>query len=390
MKTGNYLHPRQAGTMQNATIRSIYLVGFRLCVCLLLAACTAVTPTVQTPTPIVPSATPQPTPTSQPTLPPTPTFTPTSIPLQINSVSAEPRVVKNGETFRLTVTTSGEIREIAFDISQVDKLERRPIKFFTKAVNPFSREFLISFDNFAANGTKPIKITAADKNGQEVSTTVQVELQNPPPELDKTPLSDDFNTTHLDLRKWIRFTNKGERAVLENGRLCLQTITAPSSRAMISSTWGFSGDFDIQVDFASGEGWGAPVKEYLDEAVFGVVIDGSEYSIKRQFNLISTAVPVLIEDTIIASGGAGNQQFGYAWNLTHDNPSAGKFRLVRIGSDMFFLYDRGDGWLRLHHQAVPPNQHARVYLEIYSPRAGSAFTTYFDNFIINSGHVLGY
>lgn len=50
---------------------------------------------------------------------------------------------------------------------------------------------------------------------------------------------------------------------------------------IIQSIWRLEGDFDIQVDFRIGEGWGTPANDHLDGAYLGVIIDGQSYHITR-------------------------------------------------------------------------------------------------------------
>jgi hypothetical protein len=160
--------------------------------------------------------------------------------------------------------------------------------------------------------------------------------------------------------------------VMQDGRLIISVASSPAnSTAMINSNWTLNRDFDVQVDFEIGAGWSMPAKEHLDGATLGVAINGQTYHITR---LRST-----------------NQDLFFAWSnqgtLTRNWPTtvtSGKYRLVRTGTNLFLLYDSGAGWQELDNVTVP-NSPANVYMGNGSVNAAQAFTTYFDNFKINSG-----
>jgi hypothetical protein len=63
---------------------------------------------------------------------------------------------------------------------------------------------------------------------------------------------------------------------------------------------------------------------------------------------------------------------------------AGKYRLTRTGTTLTVFFDVGEGWQELDSTTVPASP-AQVVMGNGSVNASQAFTTYFDNFQINSG-----
>ena len=66
------------------------------------------------------------------------------------------------------------------------------------------------------------------------------------------------------------------------------------------------------------------------------------------------------------------------------NALAGKYRLIRTGTQLFILFDVGTGWKKIISRTVPAGP-AQIFFGNGSIFASQAFTTYFDNFLINSG-----
>ena len=164
-------------------------------------------------------------------------------------------------------------------------------------------------------------------------------------------------------------------SVAQDGRLILTVGNIePSAGAGIHSIWRLEGDFDIQVKYETGPGWGIPDNDHLDGAVLGVMIDGNVYHVVR---LLST-----------------NQDGYFLWDganstLSKEFPSqtpGGSLRLVRTGEVLTAFYDEGYGWQEVGQTKSGGGQ-ASVYLQIASIQAGQAFTTYFDEFKVNSGEV---
>jgi hypothetical protein len=166
--------------------------------------------------------------------------------------------------------------------------------------------------------------------------------------------------------------------VNEDGRLVLTTSSEePSTNAKIQSKWQLQGDFDIQVDFQIDESWTAPANDHLDGAFFGVNIDGQGYHITR-----------------LRRTEGSNANVFFAWSTDgklsgekNTTAIAGKYRLVRTGANLSVQYDVGAGWEELSSVTVPTDP-VTVYLGNGSVNASQAFTTYFENFLINSGSAI--
>jgi hypothetical protein len=186
--------------------------------------------------------------------------------------------------------------------------------------------------------------------------------------------NDSFSGTNLDETKWRSVGSGG--VVSENGKLILTTGSdSPSTNAKIQSKWQLQGDFDIQVDFQIDESWTAPANDHLDGAYFGVNIDGQGYHITR----------------LRRTGGGSNANVFFTWSTDgklggekSTTALAGKYRLVRTGTNLSVQYDAGKGWTELSSVTVPTDP-VTVYLGNGSVNASQQFTTYFENFLINSG-----
>jgi hypothetical protein len=188
--------------------------------------------------------------------------------------------------------------------------------------------------------------------------------------------NDSFSGTKLDETKWRSVGFGG--SVSEDGRLILTTSNeAPSTSAKIQSKWQLRGDIDIQVDFKIDESWIQPVTDHLDGAYFGVNIDGQSYHITR---LRRTA--------------GSNADAFFTWSTDgklsgekNTTAVAGKYRIIRTGTDLSFQYDEGAGWVELSAVTVADSP-ATVYLGNGTVNEPQVFTTYFVNFLINSGKAI--
>ena len=289
----------------------------------------------------------------------------------IKSVSAEPKVVKNGNDLEISMNADEDGLYTNADVSQLDSTKNSTIVLKQDTNGIYKCKMTVSPGNEAENGIKKITVNATDIYGNTETTSVEIELKNDV-SLSQSILSDDFDGNVLDTTKW-KTNIFGEGTVNQDGKLILSTGNEePTSIVKVQSIWSLIGDFDIQVDFQIGKGWKKPNKDHIDGATFGVDIDGQQYHI--------TMLRRAEGDCLL-----------FAWSSSGDilgeknsNATSGKYRLVRAGDVLSFMYDIGDGWQELVCSNVPEDA-ANIYFGNSSINASQSFTSYFDNFYINSG-----
>jgi hypothetical protein len=241
-----------------------------------------------------------------------------------------------------------------------------------KGDGSYTRQVPLSLWNVEQNGVKTLKVTAMDFWSNIATTSVQVELNNPAPALDAVPPDDNFTGNVLDPGKWRTDLAGGAIISQQDGRVIISTGNKEKySSGTMRPTWDFPGDFDAQVDFQIGEGWKNPAEGHLDGAVFGVTIGGQSYWVTR---LMSGGMETVFSmNSIDAISGE-----------MISSALTGKYRLIRTGTRLLVLFDVGSGWQRIISRPVPAGP-AQIYFGNGSIFASQAFTTYFDNFYINSG-----
>jgi hypothetical protein len=189
---------------------------------------------------------------------------------------------------------------------------------------------------------------------------------------DSVSPNDTFDGTSLNQIKWRPIVSEGA-TLRQDGRLILSTDgSQPTAGASVASNWVFPGDFDVQVGFQLDEDWTTPAHDHVDGAYLSVDIDGQNYRITR----LGLPGPV--------------GQF-MAWSTTgaltksiDTDALTGKYRITRAGATLTVFFDVGKGWQELDNTSVPASP-AQVVMGNSSVNASLAFTTYFDNFQINSG-----
>jgi hypothetical protein len=298
-------------------------------------------------------------------------LTPDQTPPVFASVVSAPASIQNGEPFVITASLGETHLFVTADISGLDPHQTDPVFFNQVGDGDYEAEITLNRWNSTPNGAKAIPIQAMDFWSNTASTSLSVVLDNPPPALDAAPPNDDFSGQTLDTRKWSA-GGSGGGAVSQDGKLIFSTSGKETfSSAGVTSNWNFPGDFDVQVDFQLGEGWGSPAREHVDGAFFSATIAGQEYRITRLRS--------------------HNDDSMFSWSTTgalnaavSTNALDGKYRLVRAKTTLTLLYDIGDGWQELASTPVPADP-AQINLGNGSINASMAFTTYFAHFRINSG-----
>jgi len=184
--------------------------------------------------------------------------------------------------------------------------------------------------------------------------------------------NDDFESSRLDVSKWKGWVNGNGDIRQRDNRILLRVGNTPATaNTTVTSTWQLDGDFDIQIDFEIGEGWSAPKNDHLDGATLGVDIAGHTYHITR--------LRTKADDLLFAWDGAGQSLATLPTHIIK-----GRYQIVRKDNSLYLNYDIGKGWQNLATVVVADSP-ANVYFANGSINASQTFTTYFDNFKINSG-----
>jgi len=298
-------------------------------------------------------------------------LTPDAIPPVFASVSTTPTIVKNGDTITISASLGETHLFVWADMSALDSDRTTQVVLLDQGDGTYTRQVPLSLWNTEQNGVKTLKITAMDFWSNTAMTSVQVEMNNPAPALDTVPPDDNFTGDVLDPGKW-RTDLAGGATIAQDERVIISTSNQEKySAGTVLPTWEFPGDFDAQVDFQIGEGWMNPAEGHLDGAVFGVTIGGQSYWITR---LMSGG-----RETVFSMNSIDNISGEMV-----SSALTGKYRLIRTGTRLFILFDVGAGWQRIISKTVPSGP-AQIYFGNGSIFASQAFTTYFDNFHINSG-----
>jgi len=299
-------------------------------------------------------------------------LTPDTIPPVFSSINATPAFVKNGDQLEITARLGETHLFVWVDLTSLDSARSSQVVLIDQGDGTYAREITLSAWDVNSNGVKNLKVTAMDFWSNVASTSVNISLQNPAPILDNLPPNDQFTGTTLDHNKWQdKSTNGG--TIAQNDRLILTTSgTQATSFAGVQSTWGFTGDFDVQVEFQIGDGWSIPATGHIDGATFGVQIAGQLYHVTRLRRDNGDNIVFAWSSTVNLGGEATASAI------------IGRYRLIRKGTVLTLLFDIGNGWVEIAHTTVP-SSNANVYLENTSHDVSHAFTAYFFNFQINSG-----
>ncbi len=298
-------------------------------------------------------------------------LTPEEDPPVFASVAVSSNVIKNGEPMVITANLGETHLFVSADISELDPGRRSPILFRQVSDGVYEQTIILDHWNLTPNGTKTITISAMDFWSNTAADVLMVTLDNPLPVLDTQPPNDDFNGKTIDTQKWLA-GDSGGATVSQDAQLVFVTNDRQAySSGNVISNWFFEGDFDVQVEFQLGKGWDMPATEHIDGAFMGAVIAGQEYFINRLRNQA--------EDKLFSWSTTGEL------NASMNSPAlAGRYRMVRSGTTLTFLFDLGNAWQVLASTTVPDNP-AQIRLGNGSIGASMGLSTYFDNFHINSG-----
>jgi len=190
---------------------------------------------------------------------------------------------------------------------------------------------------------------------------------------------DSFEGTILDTCKWDNRSYSGGQIRQDDELIASTSADYSWSAAKVFTQYQMTGDFDVQVDFRAGSGWTDPLtpsgtSPHLDGAAMGIFVDDVRW---------------ILVTRIIDPGGNSLGLYsnipgqGMLASVANDSMT-GKYRIVRTGSNITFKYDTGAGWQDLHTVSVFTTP-VYIYLYAGSVATNHAFTTYFDNFLINSG-----
>ena len=172
------------------------------------------------------------------------------------------------------------------------------------------------------------------------------------------------------------------RATIPNNRIIAQTSADFTySLAYLETNLAFGSNFDVQVDFSMGSDWSSPPAQnpgsHLDGAVFGVAFDAS---LQDWIHFTRLSDPDSDNLGVFSSING----FLYDQQLTSINDlTSGQFRIVRTGSIFDFYLNTGTGWQQLCSVTHPAGP-VILYMGNASIECNKSFTTYFDNFIVNS------
>jgi uncharacterized protein YjdB len=298
---------------------------------------------------------------------------PDRTPPVISSVSLGSGSVRNGDVLALEVHADDTASTVTADVSQLDTTKTAPVVLI-KESGVYKANMIISPANQASDGTKTIVFSASDESANTATADASIALANPSAPPPGAGLSDDFNGTEIDAANWNVATYGGGTAA-ENGTLQETTGTAEATSIVeVKSKWSFAGDFDVETEYALGDGWGAPDDGHLDGGVFGIETDGWQYHISRLRGAGA-------DDKLIV----WNSRTGQIINSIDTSATAGRQRLVRAGRYLSCLYHDGSRWIELGICDVGTGA-AKVILEIGSIGASKAFTGSFDNFTVNTGN----
>ena len=246
------------------------------------------------------------------------------------------------------------------------KIQKQSTQFPQTETN-FIKDDLQYNENIIPEGSEERDIQTSTLHEANPHENLAIELHE---------LNDSFDGTILDYEKWDNRSSNGGK-ISQNDSLVLSTSTDSGvSIPQVFTQYQLLGDFDVQVEFRIGTGWTSPERSsdpnnprigmgmivWIDEPHW-IIITKS----KNKYN----------ENIMVYSPLPG---MGLLASIPN-NSQTGKFRIVRVGSDMTLKYDTGKGWQDLYKTTA----FSRPAHIAFQSSGNYAFTTYFDNYKINSG-----
>jgi hypothetical protein len=196
------------------------------------------------------------------------------------------------------------------------------------------------------------------------------------------PGIDTFTGSRMDRTRWDPYSYNN--AAISTGSSGLNISLDGSSgfsQAHIYSFFHMTGDFDVQVDFAIGNGWstsfsatdtnpqldGGGLQVYLDQQNYMTIFRG-RFAGSQSFNFYGT--------TTLGSQPAAAQ--------TPSTALSGSLRILSSSGTYHFMFNTGGGWKEV---ATAPawNQPVLIGLMAGDVNAHVSFSTKLTNFLINSG-----
>nr|MBL8455797.1 glycosyl hydrolase 53 family protein [Zoogloeaceae bacterium] len=191
--------------------------------------------------------------------------------------------------------------------------------------------------------------------------------------------NDDFAGDALDWCRWEALEQAG--SVTQDGRLILATTGAGRfGQARVLSQYRLIGDFDVQVDYVRGDGFGAPlVTSGGGFAQLNVAI-GLHWNETRfiQFSRTKTSVGegVSVYSSLPEHSGTGI--------YSDVRAEEGGLRLVREGSRLSFRHRDGGRWVEVGALVVPATP-VSVFLAIAHVDQARGISAHFDDFKLLRG-----
>jgi hypothetical protein len=191
---------------------------------------------------------------------------------------------------------------------------------------------------------------------------------------------------NLQPTKWTSpQTYGGGQITREPSLLITTSADYDLSGGEIYTPFQFTGDFDVQVDYRANVGWGEPFtssgdNQHLDAAGMGVYIDGLTLQIMHNISP-NNLNPIHSLDIYSFTP---EQGFSLPASADAVDKLSGKHRIIRTGSDIEFKYYTGTDW-QILYTATGFTKPVYIYVSAQSVDTKHAFSTYFENFQINSG-----